>query len=86
MINFEFQTNIENDDVIIKVIDYIKVAPFTGSPNNCNSDLDYYGYEDFTFEVYDFNGKQLTITDFQTDLIETKIREYAINLKDRQIQ
>lgn len=74
--HFEFETNIGEDDIIVKVFDYIKVPPYMGSPHNCDSDWDYYGYEDYTFDVYDLNGNIITTTEFEKKLIEDKIRDY----------
>ena len=64
----------------IKVESCLIVPSWRGSPHNCPSDLDFYGYHEIEFTVYDRKGyrakwleKKLTSED--TDRIEEQILE-----------
>lgn len=41
---------------LLYITSYTYQPPFKGSPQNCDSDLDYYGYEEIEWEVYNLNG------------------------------
>jgi len=66
---------VEADSILI-------VPPWKGSAHNCPSDLDYYGYSEIEFTVYDRKGykaawleKKLTSDDIER--IELEILEEA---------
>jgi hypothetical protein len=40
----------------IGVLEYDEVAPYAGSVYNCNSDSDYYGYTDLSYDILDRKG------------------------------
>lgn len=40
--------------------DYIHQPPFNGSPYQCDSDWDYYGFTQFSFSIYDDKGNDMS--------------------------
>lgn len=82
MIDFDFITDIGEDDIRVQVHDYIKVKPWKGSAHDCPSDWDYHGYEDFQFKAYDMEGNLLTLSEFEKSLIEDRIREHVQNIEN----
>ena len=53
---------------LLYITSYVHQDPFNGSAQNCDSDLDYYGYEDIEWEVYNLNG-------FRMKFLEDKCTE-----------
>lgn len=47
---------IEGIPCLIGVVDYFKKPPHKGSAQSCDSDLDYYGYEEVDYLVLDRKG------------------------------
>ena len=41
---------------LVEMTYYVNVKPWKGSAHNCPSDLDYYGYTEVEFEVFDRKG------------------------------
>ena len=61
--------------------------PWRGSPHTCDSDLDFYGYEEVEFEVCDQRGryaewleKKMTADDVER--IKCQVVEFASNDED----
>ena len=74
-------TRISGIPCLIGVIDYHKQAPHNGSPLTCNSDWDYYGYEESDWEVLDRKGYKAAwlakkITKYDEDNISEAIGNY----------
>ena len=68
------------------VIDsFIDIPSYKGSPHNCDSDLDYYGYTDIEWHLIDRKGYMASwlerkmdkreIADLETEIIEFKMSE-----------
>ena len=51
-----FDTKVAGIPCLCKVTHHNKVKPWRGSPQSCPSSDDYYGYEDFEFEIKDRKG------------------------------
>jgi hypothetical protein len=51
-----FSTHIASIPCGVLVTQYELVLPWSGVPNECPSDLDYYGYTEFDFTVLDRKG------------------------------
>jgi len=51
-----FQSTVAGIPCLVQVRTYIVVPPYSGSPYNCPSDLDYYGYTEFEYRILDRKG------------------------------
>jgi hypothetical protein len=51
-----FQSTVNGIPCIVKVNKHLVVPPYLGSPHDCPSDLDYYGYTEFEYNILDRKG------------------------------
>ena len=54
--NYQFASNVCGIPCIIRVNNYFKQREWSGSAYNCQSDWDYYGYEEVEYSVLDRKG------------------------------
>ena len=54
--NYQFASNVCGIPCIIRVDHYFKQRAWSGSAYNCQSDWDYYGYEEVEYSVLDRKG------------------------------
>ena len=74
-ISFNFDWELDGNDCIIKVVDFIHVKPHRGSPLTCDSDLDYYGYTEYDTEVVNPDGSK---PDWMTPELQKKAEDAVI--------
>lgn len=63
----------------IRVDHYEKVKPWKGSPHNCPSDADFYGYEDIEYTVLDRKGYEATWLEKKIDVEEDEKIQFMIS-------
>jgi hypothetical protein len=73
---------------VVSVDYFFEQPPYKGSPLNCDSDSDYYGYIDFDYRILDQYGEEsmaLTalVTDEQEAEFEATYKEYLESLYSR---
>jgi len=72
------ETSVSGIPCLAKVTSFLRVPAWKGSAHNCPSDLDYYGYTEIEFELYDRKGYRAgwleSKLDLDQDLIE-KVEE-----------
>ena len=54
--DYQFASNVCGIPCIIRVDNYFKQRAWSGSAYNCQSDWDYYGYEELEYSVLDRKG------------------------------
>lgn len=70
-----------------EVYDHIKVSPWKGSANTCPSSADYYGYEDFEYNLYDTKGYRAKWLDKKvTKEVDVLIREQIFEAMSKEKQ
>lgn len=81
----QFRMSIHDEDWLVEVTSYEYAPPFRGSPHNCDSSDDYYGYEEIEYCILDLDGnpaeeleKELT----KQDKVEI-LKELSANFKKR---
>ena len=52
-------TRVRGIPCFVYLTDYVFQPPFKGPASLCDSDLDYYGYEDIDYELYNLRGYRM---------------------------
>lgn len=76
----EIETRVCGIPCIAKLTSYESQAPHKGSAQSCDSDMDYYGYEEIEFEILDRRGRsapwlQRKLTAADDSRIQTELSE-----------
>ena len=74
-------TRVRGIPCFVYLTDYVFQSPWKGSAHTCPSDLDYYGYEDMEYELYNLRGYRMQfleklLTQQDKDKIEEFVSKY----------
>ena len=83
-LSVDLTTTIQGIPCGIHVDSYVNVAPFMGSPWECYSDLDYYGYIEIEYTILDRKGYpakwlEAKLTPDDDERIQREIIQYKEN-------
>lgn len=80
-----FNFVVDGTPCVVKVTYFNKVKPWSGPPENCQSDLDWYGYTEVEYELYDLQGYRAEwledcVDDKTNDEIERQAERHVTEL------
>lgn len=53
--DYSFELDDQWVDLELEVLDFAHVEPHKGSPHTCDSDMDYYGYTDISWDIFSYS-------------------------------
>lgn len=64
---------------LVEVLSCVVVPPHSGSPHTCDSDVDYYGYEEMDYVICDRRGRHASWLERKlTDADRSRIEEHIL--------
>ena len=73
-------TTVRGIPCLIYLTDYVFQPPFKGPASQCNSDMDFYGYEDMEYELFNLHGYRMKfLENLLTQQDKGKIEEFVSN-------